>query len=52
MLLVRAQHVRQVALVPDQRAVKQFVAAGPYLPFRDRVHARHPDTTKPRSVER
>src|SRR5437773_1947607 len=40
-LLELAQRVDQVSLVPDQRAVQQFAAAGLYPPFHDRVHARH-----------
>jgi hypothetical protein len=32
----------QLGLVPYQRPVEQFVAAGLDPPFHDRVHARHP----------
>src|SRR5690349_14610469 len=33
-------------LVPDQRAVQQFVAAGPHPAFHDRVHAGYLDTAE------
>jgi len=37
-----AQRVQQVAVVPDQRAVEQFLAAGLYPALHDGVHARRP----------
>jgi hypothetical protein len=40
------QGVEQVPLVPDQRAVQEFAAAGLYPPFHDRVHSWHPDATE------
>jgi hypothetical protein len=43
---VLAQGVQQMPLVPDQRPVEQFVAAGLDPPFHDRVHARHPDAAE------
>jgi hypothetical protein len=33
-------------LVPDQRLVEQFLAAGLDRPFHDRVHAGYPDTAE------
>src|ERR671910_176196 len=35
--------VEQVALVPDEGAVEQLMAAGPYPPFHDRVYSGHLD---------
>ena len=40
------QGVEQVVLVPDQGAVQEFASAGLHPPFRDRVHARHPDAAE------
>jgi len=37
-----------MGLVPDQGAVQQFVAAGLYPPFHERVHARYPDAAEHR----
>jgi len=41
--LVLVQGVQQMALVPDQCSVQQFVAAGLYPAFHDCVHAGHLD---------
>jgi hypothetical protein len=41
-----SQGVDQVPLIPDQRAVQEFAAAGLYPPFRDRVHSWHPDAAE------
>ncbi|WUE24570.1 hypothetical protein OHA47_08990 [Streptomyces sp. NBC_00498] len=38
-----AKCVAQMALVPDEGVVQQFVAAGLEPAFHDRVHARYPD---------
>lgn len=43
-ILELAQGVQQVKLVPDQGAVQQFMAAGPYRTFHDRVHGGYSDT--------
>jgi hypothetical protein len=40
------ESVEQVALVPDQGAVKEFTAAALYPPFHDRVHPGHPDAAE------
>jgi hypothetical protein len=40
------QGVEQVPLVPDQSPVQQFVAAGLYPPFHDRVHSRRLDAAE------
>src|SRR5438034_4026834 len=39
--LVLAKGVQEMRLVPDQRPVEQFPAAGAYPPFHDRVHPRY-----------
>jgi hypothetical protein len=38
--------VQQMHLVPDQRAVEEFVAAGLDPPLHDRVHPRHPNAAE------
>jgi hypothetical protein len=43
---VLAEGVQQMRLLPNQRPVKQFVAAGYDPPLHDRVHARHPDAAE------
>ena len=43
-LLVLAQGVEQVLLVPDEGAVEEFASAAADPAFHDRVHARYPDT--------
>jgi len=45
-LLILVQGVEQVSLIPDESAVEQFVAAGLYPAFHDRVHPGHPDTSE------
>jgi hypothetical protein len=37
------QRMQQVALVPDERAVQEFAAAGRHPSFYDRIHPRHLD---------
>lgn len=39
-----AQHMEQVPLVPDQRAIEQFTTASLHPPLHDRVRPRHPHT--------
>jgi hypothetical protein len=45
-VLELAQGVKQVTLVPDQRPVEQFSAAGLHPAFHDRVHAGHSDASE------
>ena len=37
------QRMQEVALVPDERAIQQFVPAGLHPAFHDRIHSRHLD---------
>jgi hypothetical protein len=40
------ERVQEVALIPDERAVQQFVPAGLHPAFHDRVHSRHLDAAQ------
>jgi hypothetical protein len=46
-LLELAQDVQEVALVPVQRSIEQFAAAGLYPSFHNRVHSRCLDASPP-----
>jgi hypothetical protein len=43
---VFVQNMQQMALVPDQRPVQQFVAAALDPPFHDGIHSGHPDAAE------